>query len=201
VTLTNVPAYCERLDAAVEVPGLGTVRGDVAYGGAFFFIIDAAALGFAIAPHEARDLVTMGERIKQAAAEQLPVVHPENPAINTITFTLFAGPFAGADQPSRNAVVVSPGRLDRSPCGTGTTARLAALHARGLMQRGQALLHDSIIATRFIGRIVGEPSVGNRPGVSVTISGRAWVTGIAQYGLDPDDPFPEGYKLNDTWFG
>jgi proline racemase len=200
VTLTNVPAYLAERDAVVEVPGVGTVTGDVAYGGAFFFIVDAAALGFAMVPGEARDLVVMGEKIKAAAAEQVPVVHVENPDINTVTFTLFAGPFAGPGKPSLNAVVVSPGRLDRSPCGTGTTARLAAMHARGLMKRGDVLPHDSLIGTRFVGRIVDELEVGGRKGISVTISGRAWVTGIANYGLDPDDPFPTGYKLNDTWF-
>ena len=137
VQFTNVPSFATHLDAHVEVPGLGTVKLDVAYGGAFFAIVDAPALGFQVVPHEARDLVAIGQRIKHAAAEQLPVVHPENPAIKTITFTEFAMPFMGPGSKCRNAVIVSPGRIDRSPCGTGTSARLAVLHARKRLKLGE----------------------------------------------------------------
>jgi proline racemase len=199
VTLTNVPAFVSHLASTLEVPDLGSVGVDVAYGGAFFVIVDAEALGFKIVPHEARNLAIVGERIKAAAQEQLPVAHPENPDIHDIIFTLFAGPFRGAGQPSRNAVVVTPGRLDRSPCGTGTTARLAVLRARGLLEVGDTLPHDSILDTRFLGTIVADTLVAGRPAVVTTISGRAWLTGIHQYGLDPADPFPEGYTLSDTW--
>lgn len=201
VRFTNVPAFATHIDTPIEVPGLGTIVVDVAYGGAFFVIVDAQKLGFEVRPHEARDLVAQGQRIKAAAAEQLPVVHPENPNIHTVTFTEFATPFGGPDTMSRNAVIVSPGRIDRSPCGTGTTARLAALHAKGRIKVGQGFTHESIINSTFEGRIVGQSKVGDYPAISVTIAGQAWVTGISQYGLDPSDPFREGYTLPDMWFG
>lgn len=201
VRFTNVPAFATHIDTPVEVSGVGTVSVDVAYGGAFFAIVDAPSLGFGVKPHEARDLAEIGQKIKAAAAEQLPVVHPENPEIHTITFTEFVMPFDGPDTMSRNAVIVSPGRIDRSPCGTGTTARLAVLHAKGLIRNGQGFTHESIIGSTFEGRIVGESRVGDRPAISVTIAGQAWITGIFQYGIDPTDPFREGYTLPDMWFG
>jgi len=203
VTFRNVPSFVMHLDKTVEVPGLGSVRVDVAYGGMIYAIVDAAALGFAISRDEARDLVAVGERIKAAAAEQLPAVHPENRQIHTVNQTLFAGPLrelAGCGKTGRNAVIVSPGRLDRSPCGTGTSARLALLHRKGLIGTGETLDHESIIGTHFLGRVVDATTVGDRAAIVTTISGRAWITGIAQYGVDPDDPFPCGYTLPDTWF-
>ena len=201
VEFTNVPAFATHIGSAVEVEGLGTVPVDVAYGGAFFAIVDARALGFEIAPHEARDLVAVGTRIKAAASEQLPVVHPENPDINTVTFTMFVAPFEGPGCNSRNAVIVSPGRIDRCPCGTGTTARIAALHARGLMGVGDSFISESIIGSEFVSRLVDTVDVGGTPGVNVTIAGQAWITGILQHGYDPTDPLRDGYTLPDTWFG
>jgi proline racemase len=185
----------------VEVPRLGSVVVDVAYGGMLYAIVDAARLGFAIEPHEARDLVTVGERVKAAAAEQLPAVHPENSQIHTINQTLFAGPLTPAadGKTARSAVIVSPGRLDRSPCGTGTSARLAVLHAKGEMRAGETLDHVSIIGTHFLGRVEETTSVAGIPAVVNSISGRGFVTSISQYGLDPADPFPQGYTLPDTW--
>ena len=202
VTFRNVPSFVFQLDRPVEVAGLGTVAVDVSYGGMIYAIVDARALGFAIVPSEARDLVAMGERIKAAAAEQLPAVHPENPEIHTINQTLFAGPLADAPggKTARNAVIVSPGRIDRSPCGTGTCARLAVLHAKGLIATGEVLDHVSIIDSHFAGRVEEVTTVGGKPAVVNSISGRAWLTGIAQYGVDPDDPYPRGYTLPDTWF-
>jgi proline racemase len=202
VTFRNVPSFVFALDRPVEVERLGTVKVDVAYGGMIYAIVDAAALGFAIARSEARDLVAVGERIKAAAAEQVPAVHPENPEIHTINQTLFAGPLSDqlGGKTARNAVIVSPGRIDRSPCGTGTCARLAVLHARGLVEEGEVLDHVSIIDSHFLGRVEETTRVGNIPAVVNSISGRAWLTGIAQYGVDPDDPYPHGYTLPDTWF-
>lgn len=198
VRFVNVPAFVARLDAPVEVAGLGTVTCDVSYGGAFFCIVDARALGFALKPDEARDLVAVGERIKRAAVGQVPVTHPANPAIRDITFTLFAGAYEKG-KPSRNTVIVSPGRHDRSPCGTGTTARLAVLHARGLIGAGEVFAHESLLGTRFYGEIVGEGAIGQTPTLDIAISGRAWISALHQFGHDPADPFPEGYRLNDTW--
>jgi proline racemase len=201
VRFRNVPSFVLYHERMVEVPRLGSVVVDVAYGGMLYAIVDAARLGFAIEPHEARDLVTVGERVKAAAAEQLPAVHPENSQIHTINQTLFAGPLTPAadGKTARSAVIVSPGRLDRSPCGTGTSARLAVLHAKGEMRAGETLDHVSIIGTHFLGRVEETTSVAGIPAVVNSISGRGFVTSISQYGLDPADPFPQGYTLPDTW--
>ncbi|MDA8052215.1 MAG: proline racemase family protein [Rhodospirillales bacterium] len=202
VTFRNVPSFVLHRDRNIEVAGLGTIRVDVAYGGMLYAIVDAAPLGFAIAPAEARDLVAVGERIKAAAVEQLPSVHPENPEIRTVNQTLFAGPLAAtaAGRTARNAVIISPGRIDRSPCGTGTSARLALLHARGEIAQGETLDHVSIIGTHFQGVVEGTTATGGLPAVTVSISGRAFLTSVGQIGLDPADPFPEGFTLPDTWF-
>ena len=138
VEVTNVPAFADRLDAPLEVEGLGTLTVDVSYGGMWYAIADAAALGFAIEPDEARDLSLAGERIRAAAREQLPCAHPENPDIAGVSIVQIAGPWQGVGAVSRNAVVVAPGRLDRSATGTGLSARMAALHARGLMRPATA---------------------------------------------------------------
>jgi trans-L-3-hydroxyproline dehydratase len=199
VELTNVPCFAERLDAEVEVEGLGKIAVDVAYGGMWYAIADAAALGFAIEPGEARELSVAGERIRAAAREQLPCAHPENPAIAGVSVVQIAGPWQGLDAVSRNAVVVAPGRLDRSATGTGLSARMAVLHARGLMRVGDAMTHASAIGSTFDGRIVAETQVGDRPAIVPAIRGSAWITGFTQVTIDPTDPFPEGYVLADTW--
>jgi proline racemase len=202
VRFRNVPSFVLHRDKVIEVAGFGSIITNVAYGGMLYAIVDAAGLGFSVEPHEARDLVDLGERIKAAAAIQLPAVHPENPQINTVNQTLFAGPLSSAPtgKTARNAVIVSPGRLDRSPCGTGTSARLALLHAKGEMRVGETLDHVSIIGTHFLGRIEDTTACGTLPAVVNSIAGRGWVTSIAQVGLDPDDPLPEGYTLPDTWY-
>lgn len=201
VTFDNVPSFVFALDAEVDVPGLGKITVDVAYGGMIYVIVDAKSLGFDVVPDEAKALVELGERIKAAAAAQIPAVHPENPQIHTINQTLFAGPLE--DMPggktSRNAVIVSPGRIDRSPCGTGTSARLAVLHARGLIAPGETLLHRSILETEFLGEIAGTTELGGQPAILPRITGSAWITGFHQHVLDPTDPFPTGYRLGDMW--
>ncbi|MFJ3486849.1 proline racemase family protein [Pseudomonas sp. NPDC090202] len=201
VKFANVPCFVFGLDQFIEVPGLGTLKVDVAYGGMIYVLADARALGFAITPDEAAELVSVGETIKAAAAEQLPAVHPEQPEIHTINQTLFAGPVRDDPQGkrARNGVVVSPGRMDRSPCGTGTSARLAVMHARGQIKPGEKLIHESILSTEFVGEILETLTVGDRPGIRPAISGQAFLTGFHQYVLDPNDPFPTGYTLSDTW--
>jgi proline racemase len=203
VKFTNVPSFAQHLDAPVEVAGLGTVRIDVAYGGMHYGLIDAAAVGFRITPDEARDICVVGEKIKRAAREQLRVVHPENPEIRDVTIMEFRGPVRrkGRGLTARNTVVVSPGRLDRSPCGTGTSARLAVMHARKQIRTGQPFDHESIIGTHFLSEVVATTKVRRKPAVVTTVAGRGWITSIGQYGYDPDDPFPEGYTLADTWLG
>ncbi len=202
VAFQNVPSFVMHQRQPVEVPGLGTVTVDVAYGGMIYAIVDAAALGFSLDRSEARALVEAGERIKLAAAAQLPSVHPENPGIHTINQTLFAGPLGTVNgvKTAKNAVVVSPGRLDRSPCGTGSSARMALMHARGELSVGEAFAHLSVLDTQFNCCVDAVTQVGGQPAVLPHISGRAWLTGVSYYGADPEDPFPEGYRLNDTWF-
>jgi proline racemase len=201
VTFKNVPSFVFALDAKVEVEGLGTITVDVAYGGMIYVLVSAEALGFGILPHEAADMVEIGERIKLAAAAQVPAVHPENPGIHTINQTLFAGPLRteNGQLRSKNGVIVSPGRFDRSPCGTGTSARLAVLHARGQIGVGRKFVHESIIDTEFVGEIVEEMSIAGHPAIRPAITGSAWITAFHQYVLDPTDPFPTGYRLGDTW--
>jgi proline racemase len=201
VSFRNVPSFVMHRDAVVEVAGIGSVAVDVAYGGMIYVVVAADALGFTLDRGEARALVEMGERIKLAAAEQLPAVHPENPGIHTINQTLFAGPLfeRGGVKTSKNAVVVSPGRIDRSPCGTGSSARMALLHARGELAVGEPFLHLSILDTEFACGIEGKATVGGIDATVTRVSGRAWLTGVSHYGVDPDDPFPQGYRLNDSW--
>lgn len=203
VRLVNQPAFCYHVDAAVEVDGLGTISVSVAYGGMTYAMVDAAALGFAIEPSEARDLCVLGQRIKTAAAAQLPVAHPENPAMPGLTNTAFLGPVCreGGRLLARNTVIVSPGRCDRSPCGTGSSARLALMHAKGEIASGETLIHESITGSRFICEIDSLSRVGPYDAVIPAIAGQAWITGLCQIGLDPSDPYPEGYTLTDTWMG
>jgi trans-L-3-hydroxyproline dehydratase len=199
VELTNVPSFAERLDAPLEVDGVGTLTVDIAYGGMWYAIADAHALGFALEPDEARDLSRTGERIRAAAREQLPCVHPDNADISGVSIVQVAEPWRGVGEVTRNAVVVSPGRLDRSATGTGLSARMAVLHARGLMRPGDAMTHASVIGSTFDGRIVEETRAGDRTAIVPAIRGSAWITGISQLFVDPTDPFPEGYVLSDTW--
>lgn len=201
VKLTNVPAFVLHLGAPVEVEGIGTVTTDIAYGGMMFALVDAKSLGFRITPDEARDICVIGQKIKAACVEQLNVIHPENPEIRDVTIAEFMGPLRrrGKKLTAKNSVVVSPGRLDRSPCGTGTSARLAVMHARKQIKKGEVFDHESIIGTHFIGEIIKTTRVQRRPAVVTTIAGQAWISSVGQYGYDPGDPFPEGYTLSDTW--
>jgi trans-L-3-hydroxyproline dehydratase len=201
ISVENVPSFADRLDAPLEVAGLGTLTVDIAYGGDSFVIVDAAALGFAIAPDEARDLAETGMKITAAANEQLGFSHPETEAWDHISFCQFAGALAreGDELSGPNAVVVRPGKIDRSPTGTGCSARMATLNARGLMKPGDVYRARSIIGSEFLCRIARLTTIAGRRAVIPIISGRAWITGVHQYMLDPGDPWPSGYRLADTW--
>ena len=211
VTFRNVPSFATHLDAPVEVRGLGTVTVDVAYGGMFYVIADAAPLGLRLAADEARDIVRVAEMIKAATREQLPVSHPENPGIAGVTIAQMSGEPERPDAHRKNAVVVSTGTLDwsrpaswtgaldRSPCGTGTCAKMAALYAKGKLGLDQDFVHEGILGTIFTGRLVEETRVGPYRAVVPTLSGQAWITGFAQYVLDEEDPFPEGFTVGDIW--
>lgn len=201
VAFDNVPSFVFCRDEKIDVPGLGTLRVDVAYGGMIYVIVNAEDCGFTLDRSEAKKLVEVGERIKAAAAEQLPCVHPENPGIHTINQTLWAGPLRreNGELRSKNAVIVSPGRIDRSPCGTGTSARVALLHAQGVLNEGETLIHESIVDTEFTGVVTATTTCGDLAAVKPQISGQAWITGFHQHVLDPSDPFPTGFRLGDTW--
>src|SRR3954451_18145343 len=195
-TFENGPSIALALGAPVEVPGLGTLQVDVAYGGAFCAFVDAAALGFEIVPAEARELADLGERIRPHANEQLEIAHPLEPALGHLSFVVFvAPPRVGGD--ARHATIVSPGRLDRAPTGTATSARIAVLDKRGTM--GETYVAESVIDTRFTGRITGRTQVGTLDAVIPAITGRAWITGFHQLVVDPTDPLAAGFKLPDTW--
>ena len=201
VRVTNVPSFVERLDAALEVEGLGTLTADTAFGGDSFVIVGARALGFALTPDEARDIAVTGVRITRAANEQLGFTHPANPEWSHISFCQMAAPVEVRDgvKTGRNAVAIRPGKIDRSPCGTGCSARLAVLHARGALGIGEPFVGLSPIDSRFDCRIEALARVGDREAVVPSLGGRAWITGTHQHMLDPGDPWPEGYRLSDTW--
>ena len=194
VTLRNVPAFVVDLDATVDVDGLGSVRYDMAFGGNFYALVQAASVGLEPTPVRADELISSGLQIIDAIQSAGPPVHPLDPAIRGCKHVVFyADGENGAD--ARNATAIHPGWLDRSPCGTGTSARMAALHARGGLALGQEFTNDSVIGSRFVGRLVEEVRVGDRLAVVPEISGRAWITGMGQYLLDPTDPFPTGFAL------
>lgn len=201
ITVRNIASFADRLDAEIEVEGIGTLRVDTAYGGDSFVIVPARALGFALTPDEARDLCEVGSRIRAAASEQLGFCHPTLPAVDYISFCLFALPVVVEDgvRTSRNATIVRPGKVDRSPTGTGLSARLAVMHARGELSPGDTLRTRSIIDSEFLGSIESEVMLGSKRAIRPTISGRAWITGRWQLTLDPHDPWPQGYRLSDTW--
>ena len=201
VRFLNQPAFCYYLDARIDVPGIGSLTVDVAYGGMTYVLVDAAALGYRLIPDEARRLCELGQKIKAAAAQQLKVTHPIDDRIPGITQTLFAGAVLVENGcvTSRNAVVVSPGRMDRSPCGTGCSARLAVLHAKGMLKPGELFVHESIIGSRFECFVEDTTRVGGYPAVVPSVAGQAWITGLCQIGLDPADPYQTGFTLSDTW--
>ena len=201
VRIRNVPSFADRLDAPLEVDGLGTIEVDTAYGGDSYVIADAHALGFALSPDEARDLAETGMRIARAANEQIGFRHPEQVDWAHISFCQFAAPLEYREGVAhgRNAVAIRPGKIDRSPCGTGCSARLAVLHAKGLLAVGDAFVGLSLIDSRFDCRIERETTVGGRPAILPSLAGRAWITGTHQVTVDPDDPWPHGYRLSDTW--
>jgi proline racemase len=211
VTFQNVPAFAAYLDYPVEVPKLGTVKVDVAYGGMFYAIADATQFGLRLTPDEGKDITRITEMIKAAAHEQCPIVHPEQPGFNGVTIAQLSGAPHDSKNSMRNVVTVSTGKLDwnkpstwtgaidRSPCGTGTCARMATLHAKGKLGLQQDFRHEGILGTVFTGRLIGETKVGNYNAVIPTLSGTAWITGFAQYVVDSDDPYPNGFTVGDIW--
>jgi len=201
IEITNVPSFVQQLDCVLEVTGIGTVTADIAYGGDSFAIVDAAGLGFSVSADEARDIAETGMRITQAANEQIQFHHPENPQWTHISFCQMTHPVVTVDgvKTGKNTVVINPGKLDRSPCGTGCSARMAVLHARGQLGIGERFTGISIIDSRFDCELAATTSVAGQPAVVPRLSGRAFITGTHQHTLDPNDPWPDGYRLADTW--
>jgi proline racemase len=194
VTITNVPAFSVALDREVTVPGLGTVTIDLAFGGNYYAILPIEQVGLPFDRSRGHDILDAGLRIAAAINEQDEPVHPEDPTIRGCHHVQFLAPGSDA-RLSRHAMAIHPGWFDRSPCGTGTSARMAQLHARGELALGDEFVNESFIGSRFIGRLVDQTTVAGVPAVVPTITGRAWVTGTAQYMLDPTDPFPAGFIL------
>lgn len=211
VTFKNVPAFAVYLDAEIDVPHLGKVVVDIAWGGMFFVIADAEPLGIEVTPENGAELVRVSEMIRAATREQLPVAHPDNPEIVGPTISQLSAPPTHPEAHRKNAVTVATGTidwdrpstwkgaLDRSPCGTGTCAKMATMYARGQLGLNEDFCHEGILGTLFTGRLVEEAQVGSYKAVVPTLSGQAWITGIANYVVDPTDPFPNGFTVGDIW--
>lgn len=200
VGFRNVPAFAVHLDAWIEVPGLGSARVDIAWGGMFFVIAEAAQFGVDLHAGNAAEIMRISEALRRAAREQLPVTHPENAAITGPTISQLTGPAQGAGASGRSVVTLATGgaeALDRSPCGTGTCARMACLHARGLLVVGQDYVNEGPLGTRFTGRIEDVTQVGGFDAIVPSLSGQGWIYGLSQHLLDPGDPFPEGFAIGD----
>lgn len=194
VTIKNVPSFSYAIDQTVDVEGYGKVKYDIAFGGNFYAIVDLDSLGIAFGRERKDELLAAGMAIMEAINEQNMPVHPTRPDITGCHHVYLKSPDSTAEH-SRHAMAIYPGWFDRSPCGTGTSARMAQLHARGELPLGCDFLNESIIGSQFTGRLIGTEQVGDIEAVIPTITGRAWVTGTAQYMLDPTDPYPAGFLL------
>ena len=201
VSVKNVPSFVDKTATVIEVEGIGTLTVDTAYGGDSFVIVDSKQLGFALSPDEARELAETGIKITNAANEQLGFHHPENPDWNHISFCQIAAPLRLENKTcvGKNTVAIQPGKLDRCPTGTGCSARMALLHYQGKLSLGDTYIAESIISSRFTCSIDSVTKVGDRDAIHPIISGQAWLTGTHQHFLDPTDPWPQGYKVADTW--
>ncbi|MBW6417813.1 proline racemase family protein [Celeribacter sp. PS-C1] len=201
IYVENLPSFASRLGVPLEVPGLGEITVDTAFGGDSFVVVDPVALGVDLRAENAREIAELGIRITNAANAQYRFEHPTNPDWTHHSFCLFAGPIErnGAELRAQSVVAIQPGKLDRSPTGTAVSARMALLHARQEMGPEDRLTGVSIIGSEFHGRILGTVALGDTEAIRPEISGRAWITGTAQHMLDPTDPWPGGYRLSDTW--
>ncbi|KAK4094172.1 hypothetical protein Purlil1_1663 [Purpureocillium lilacinum] len=197
VSFDNVPAFAYALDMEISVPGVGRLSVDIAYGGQWYAVVDAESLGVRVTLPYKTQLVELGQLVKAAVLDRCMPTHPENPAIRGINNVIITEPLkASSDGLSvKHTVVVTPGRLDRSPCGTGSSSRLAILHARKQIEVGQVVTFRSIIDTMFLGHIKATQQVGSFEAVVPSVKGRAWITGEKQIYVDPDDPFQEGFQV------
>jgi proline racemase len=197
VKIQNVPAFLYRRDAQVDVPGFGRLTLDIAFGGNFYSILPAEAVGLTLERKKARALIDAGMKVMEAVETQIPLQHPLNPGIKEIKHTMFTGPADVEGAHAKNTVVVYPGTLDRSPCGTGTSARMAQLFERKKLGLNQDFVHESIIGTLFSGQLIEQVQLTSEITAFLpTIEGRAWISGLHQFVLDPDDPFPAGFLID-----
>jgi len=201
IEIKNVPSFADKLGVNIEVQGIGTLKVDTAFGGDSFVLVDAKSIGFKIVPNEARELSEIGSRITAAANEQIKFQHPVQKDWDKITFCQFTLPTEnkGGILTGKNTVVIEPGKLDRSPCGTGCSARMSVLFAKGDMKVGDRFQASSIIGSIFDCAIFESYKISNYQAIIPIICGRGWITGTHQLMCDPDDPWPEGYRLTDTW--
>jgi proline racemase len=211
VTFDNVPAFVVALDHPLDLPEYGTVPVDIAFGGQFYVQAKAADLGVELKPGAAKQLARAGSVLRTVAQQTFPVQHPLNPDINQVALTMLHGPSPTPGVDARNTVVLPngvvdlddpstwTGTLDRSPCGTGTCARMAARHARAELAIGHDFIHESLLGTTFTGRLTGHSEIGPYPAVLPSLRGRGWITGYNTYVLAEDDPFPRGYTVADLW--
>ncbi len=195
VTFVNAPAFMYKKDAVIKTEDYGEVKADIAYGGNFYAILPAEAVGLEITPNNSKQIIEAGIKIKEALNSQIKVIHPELSFMNHVTHVEFYENLSEKPLTVRNAVVIPPGAIDRSPCGTGTSAKLAVLHAKGMIGENELFIHESIINSRFYCEIVGLSEVAGIPAIIPKVKGRAFVTGIHTYIVDPEDPMYEGFLL------
>lgn len=201
IRFCNIPSFADRLDATLETTNFGALTVDIAFGGDSFVVVDAAALGFFLSPSEAREMAVAGMSIVKDAEAQIGFRHPTLAGMDAITFCLFTGPVENDNgrRVSRHAVAIRPGKIDRSPTGTASSARLALMHARGQMKVGDEVTFRSPLGSEFAARIHNETEIGGNRAITPEIAGRAWISETRQLLLDPGDPWPTGYRLSDTW--
>lgn len=199
VTLDMPPAFVMRQDAVIATPDLGQVRYDLCFGGVFYALVDVGQIGLTITPGNARALAMIGVDLRNRIADKDPATHPTNPALDGLAYVMFRS--TEADGALRTCTTLRPGRVDRSPCGTGSNSNMAARHARGLAQPGDRLVSRSIIGGEFVTEFLQETRVGSLTAIQNRVSGQCWIYGVSQIGLDPADPFPQGFTLSDTWGG
>ncbi|MFT4150307.1 MAG: proline racemase family protein [Paracoccaceae bacterium] len=197
VSLDNVPAFALELDLPVPTPDWGTIRADIAFGGVFYALVDVGQVGLTIAPENARELAEAGMKIKEILKQRITVAHPDIPGLDEVAYVMFRD--REPDGTIRTCTTMKPGRVDRSPCGTGSSANLATMYARGEVRVGDRRISKSTIGGTFIAEAIGETTVGNRPAILPRITGQAWISGRQELRIDPRDPFAEGFALSDTW--
>lgn len=197
VSLDMVPSFVEQLDVSIDTAEFGTIRADIAFGGVYYALIDVEQTGLQIAPEHARELATAGVGLRAQINRQIRVQHPQLKEVNEVAYVMFRHRLD--DSTYQTCTTLPPGRVDRSPCGTGSSANLATLSARGLVNTGDRLVSRSTIGGEFRVELLGHTEVGDRSAVLPRVTGRAWLYGLQQLGVDPSDPLAAGFMLSDTW--